>query len=194
MFANGANLSQLVYAELNRLNFLPDLIVLPEYAPANGDGDAELLHVSSDSRAFTNLIDGIQVAYAPARLQTEIRNLLQAHEINQVLIACWPYLIDITEFSELDLCLNLHPSLLPKYPGANPVEEQLSNNEAVFGVSLHQLSDRYDSGQIVAQKSFRLKSSSLNRKSVEAHCARIGVKLFLDIAAGDVPASSRVAN
>lgn len=184
LFANGAKLSQLVFAELKGLNFLPDLIVLPEYPPSNTGSGSNLIHVSSDSRVFSKQIDGLQAGYAPLGLQSEIWGLLRTHEINQVLIACWPYLIDVAELAGLDLCLNLHPSMLPKYPGANPVDEQLSSHETVFGVSLHELTDRFDSGEVVAQKSFLPQSWACNRESIEAHCASIGVNLFLEIVRG----------
>lgn len=49
--------------------------------------------------------------------------------------------------------LNLHPSLLPKYRGPTPVPCQILNNKTESGISIIQMTDEFDAGPIVAQKS-----------------------------------------
>ena len=53
---------------------------------------------------------------------------------------------------------NIHPSLLPKYPGLNPWDEMFKNRERQGGVTLHQLSGKVDAGPIVCQQAFEIKS------------------------------------
>lgn len=48
-------------------------------------------------------------------------------------------------------CLNLHPSLLPKYRGASPVATAILNGETKTGVSIILLDEEMDHGPIVAQ-------------------------------------------
>ena len=48
-------------------------------------------------------------------------------------------------------CLNVHPSLLPKYRGPSPVSSAILNGEAVTGVTIIRLDEGMDSGPIVAQ-------------------------------------------
>ena len=47
--------------------------------------------------------------------------------------------------------LNVHYSLLPKYPGASPVQQALLEGESTTGVTVFQLDEGVDSGPIVAQ-------------------------------------------
>jgi methionyl-tRNA formyltransferase len=48
-------------------------------------------------------------------------------------------------------CLNIHPSLLPKYRGAAPIQRALENGETSIGVTLFQLVDEMDAGPIISQ-------------------------------------------
>jgi len=49
-------------------------------------------------------------------------------------------------------CVNVHASLLPKYRGAAPVAWAIINGQAITGVSIFQLDDRWDSGPVWAQR------------------------------------------
>lgn len=48
-------------------------------------------------------------------------------------------------------CLNVHPSLLPRYRGAAPIPAAILNGDASTGVSIIQLVRKLDAGPIVAQ-------------------------------------------
>jgi len=47
--------------------------------------------------------------------------------------------------------LNVHPSLLPAFPGAHAVEHALEHGVKVTGVTVHFVDDKVDNGPIVAQ-------------------------------------------
>lgn len=49
-------------------------------------------------------------------------------------------------------CINIHPSLLPKYRGPNPIFWQIRNGETQTGVTLHKVSEKIDAGDILACK------------------------------------------
>jgi methionyl-tRNA formyltransferase len=49
-------------------------------------------------------------------------------------------------------CLNVHPSLLPRYRGPSPVASAILNGDAVTGVTIMQPDEGMDSGPIVAQR------------------------------------------
>lgn len=47
--------------------------------------------------------------------------------------------------------INLHPSLLPEYRGANPYSRVILNKEKVTGVTLHHMNNEFDRGDIILQ-------------------------------------------
>ncbi len=58
------------------------------------------------------------------------------------------WLIDLPSMSTI----NIHPSLLPRYRGANPYFWVLHNLEETTGVSLHYMDEDLDTGPIIAQE------------------------------------------
>lgn len=49
--------------------------------------------------------------------------------------------------------LNVHPSLLPRFRGASPIESQILSGEAEVGVTIMKMDEKMDHGPIVAQAS-----------------------------------------
>jgi methionyl-tRNA formyltransferase len=49
-------------------------------------------------------------------------------------------------------CINLHFSLLPRYGGCSPVAWAIWNGEIETGVTLHRMSENFDEGDILAQR------------------------------------------
>ncbi|OQA53284.1 MAG: Methionyl-tRNA formyltransferase [candidate division WS2 bacterium ADurb.Bin280] len=62
---------------------------------------------------------------------------------------------DIIDLFEGKL-VNLHPSLLPAYRGATPIQSAILNRDPRTGYSLIKLSQRMDAGDIFYQKSFEI--------------------------------------
>ncbi|MFT7470546.1 MAG: phosphoribosylglycinamide formyltransferase-1 [Kiritimatiellia bacterium] len=54
--------------------------------------------------------------------------------------------------------LNIHPSLLPKYPGTNTHQRVLDAGEKVHGVSVHFVTEELDGGPVIAQESIAIES------------------------------------
>jgi phosphoribosylglycinamide formyltransferase-1 len=50
--------------------------------------------------------------------------------------------------------INVHPSLLPAFPGIRPIEEALDYGVRVMGVTVHYVDEGVDSGPIVLQEAF----------------------------------------
>jgi len=58
------------------------------------------------------------------------------------------YLLDIPEYG----CVNVHPSLLPKYRGASPIQRAIINGESGTGVTLMFMDEGEDTGDIIYQE------------------------------------------
>ena len=56
-------------------------------------------------------------------------------------------------------CLNVHPSLLPKYRGPSPISSAIFNGDEETGVTIIQLDQGVDTGPIVASKPVPIDSS-----------------------------------
>jgi phosphoribosylglycinamide formyltransferase-1 len=48
--------------------------------------------------------------------------------------------------------LNIHPSLLPKYPGLHPQQQALDDRARVSGATVHFVNKELDAGPIVLQR------------------------------------------
>jgi len=48
--------------------------------------------------------------------------------------------------------INVHPALLPKYPGAHGIEEALASGDKVTGMTIHIIDEGVDTGTILVQK------------------------------------------
>lgn len=71
------------------------------------------------------------------------------------LIACmgWMWLLSPWFVKKWRLrILNVHPSLLPKYPGRHPHEEVLAAREKESGMTIHWVDEGVDTGPIIVQK------------------------------------------
>jgi phosphoribosylglycinamide formyltransferase-1 len=51
-----------------------------------------------------------------------------------------------------DAVVNVHPSLLPAFPGARAVEQQLAAGVAESGATVHLVDEGVDSGPVLAQE------------------------------------------
>jgi phosphoribosylglycinamide formyltransferase 1 len=55
-----------------------------------------------------------------------------------------------------DRVINVHPALLPAFPGLNAVEQALDYGVKVFGVTVHFVDGGVDSGPVILQRAVEL--------------------------------------
>ena len=58
--------------------------------------------------------------------------------------------------------LNIHPSILPLFPGLNTHKKILSSGLKIHGSTVHIVNEKLDSGKILGQFAFAVKSNDLN--------------------------------
>ena len=58
-----------------------------------------------------------------------------------------------------NIMINLHPSLLPLYPGLDTHEKVLLNKDKIHGVSIHYVSNELDAGPLIAQGVIKIKEN-----------------------------------
>ena len=75
------------------------------------------------------------------------------------------------------LWLNVHPSLLPRWRGAAPVERSIMAGDTETGVTIHRTVKELDAGPVAAQRSFPIGSQD-DAGAVYQHAAALAVDLL----------------
>jgi phosphoribosylglycinamide formyltransferase-1 len=140
---SGTNLQSLIdTADLGAeialvLSDRPDAVAL-ERATTAGIETAVLPYKHYDSRA------GFCAAVADA---------VEAAGAEALVLAGFMRVLDSTIVGAFtDRILNIHPSLLPSFPGGNAVDQALEHGVKVTGVTVHFVDEEVDHGPIIAQQ------------------------------------------
>ena len=75
-------------------------------------------------------------------------------------------------------CLNVHVSLLPKYRGAAPMQRAIMDGEHETGVTIMQMDEGLDTGDIISQVSFPILPED-NFESIHDLSAEVGADLLI---------------
>jgi phosphoribosylglycinamide formyltransferase 1 len=62
--------------------------------------------------------------------------------------------------------INIHPSLLPEYPGLNTHKQALENGDLMHGVTVHYVNSGLDSGPIIAQGALKIDPTQSEAKLI----------------------------
>lgn len=63
--------------------------------------------------------------------------------------------------------VNIHPSLLPKYPGLHTHQRALKAKDKVHGSTIHFVTSELDAGPIIRQESFEIESSDTTESLIK---------------------------
>jgi phosphoribosylglycinamide formyltransferase 1 len=87
-----------------------------------------------------------------AEFDAQVVDLLKAHRVDLVCLAGYMRLLSghfVSQFPER--ILNIHPSLLPAFPGLDAQYQALSHGVKVTGCTVHLVDENLDSGPILLQ-------------------------------------------
>jgi phosphoribosylglycinamide formyltransferase 1 len=66
--------------------------------------------------------------------------------------------------------INVHPSLLPKYPGVHGIEESYASGDVELGITIMRVDTGVDTGPVILQKSFhRQEGDTLEQVEARIH-------------------------
>lgn len=88
-----------------------------------------------------------------------------------------------------DRVINLHPALLPSFPGAHGIQDAFEAGVKVTGVTVHFANEVYDEGPIIAQRAVPvLESDTLESLEERIHAAEYEIYPWVlrHLAAGDI--------
>ncbi len=132
---------------------------------------------------------------SPAAKQAAIRlgiDVIQPHRLDgdvglpaETIVTCAYGVIIPPAVLERHLWLNVHPSLLPRWRGAAPVERAIMAGDEETGVTIIRLVEELDAGPIAAQQAFEIGPED-DAGAVYARAAEATVELLDEVFAGSV--------
>ena len=153
------------------------LAVLVSGNGSNLQSIIDSINIGEINASISLVISNIETAYALTRAKKENLNsaflnhknfssresfdqalseLLIKHEVDLIVLAGFMRILSnsfIEKFNKK--IINIHPSLLPKYPGLKTHEKVMNNNDKYHGVTIHLVDEGLDSGPIIAQARFK---------------------------------------
>ena len=96
---------------------------------------------------------GIPSCYIKSKDEDLIIRYFKSLDVDYVILAGWMRILSskfIRAFP--DKIINIHPSLLPKYKGLDPIQRALDNGDKVTGCTVHMVTEELDSGRILMQE------------------------------------------
>ena len=111
-------------------------------------------------------------------LNSNLRKFLSKYKPDLIILAGYmkilpDYIVD-KYFGNI---INIHPSLLPKYPGLNTYEKVLKNNDLYHGVTIHYVDTTLDGGPIILQGKFKI-GKNLSIKELEDLTHKVEHKIY----------------
>jgi methionyl-tRNA formyltransferase len=104
----------------------------------------------------------------------------------QTVVVCAYGLLIPNSLLDRALWLNVHPSLLPRWRGAAPVERAIMAGDEETGVTIHRTVEVLDAGPVAAERSFPIAPED-DAGIVYERAAEISGELLRDVLAEDEP-------
>jgi len=121
-----------------------------------------------------------------AAAEREVLRLLEEHHVDFVVLARFMKILSPNfVWRHKNKIINIHPSLLPSFPGPQAYRQAYEHGVKIVGVTAHFVSMHLDEGPIIAQGSFPLRSGMTLAEIVaagqklEAQVLVKAVKLYL---------------
>jgi len=172
-FWGNSNFSLYCLEEMKKKGVLPSIVVTTEDKPV---GRKMILTPTPTKKwAEDNSIEYI----TPRSLKNE-EFIKKISECNLFIVASYgkiipKQIIDIPKYK----VLNIHPSLLPKYKGPSPLQEQILNDEKNIGITIMLIDEFVDHGPIIVQKRIEL-AEILSFSELEKTLSKEGAEILCD--------------
>ncbi|QFI14221.1 methionyl-tRNA formyltransferase [Borrelia sp. CA_690] len=151
-FVSSSSIALEVFKEIVRHYEVVGVLTLPDKPKGRGQ------KLSQNAIKMEAVARGIKV-FDPLILDDNTLNLIRGLNPDLMLVFSYGKIFK-KEF--LDIfpkgCINVHPSLLPKYRGVSPIQSAILNGDCVSGITIQSMALEMDSGNILVQKSFKIRS------------------------------------
>ena len=90
----------------------------------------------------------------------EIMKVIDNYQAKVIILAGYMRILSADFISKYSgKILNIHPSLLPKFPGLNTHQRAIDASETKHGASVHFVTEEVDGGPVIAQQSVNIDST-----------------------------------
>jgi phosphoribosylglycinamide formyltransferase-1 len=125
---------------------------------------------------------GVETAVIPAKNEAALLAFLAEKKPTWACLAGYMRIVgqgflDFFADQEFFRVINVHPSLLPAYPGMHGYQRAFADGVKVAGVTVHFVDGGLDSGRVISQGAFTREESD-SEASFEAKGRKIELKLF----------------
>jgi phosphoribosylglycinamide formyltransferase-1 len=157
---------------------LDDPVVAPAIALVVSDRQGvKALDRAAARRVPAEVVDPAGYA-GRAEWETALLETLRAHGIDVVVSAGWMRLLSGTVLDAFPgRVLNVHPALLPAFPGMHGVRDALAYGAKVTGVTVHLVDEGTDTGPIVLQEAVEIRDDD-DQGSLEARVHAVEHRLL----------------
>lgn len=102
-----------------------------------------------------------------AEYEKELLSVLRKLNVDFICLAGYMRIVGNTLLKEYEgKIINIHPSLLPAFPGVDAIGQALNYGVKVFGVTIHYVDQTLDGGKIISQAAIPYDGD--NREEIEA--------------------------
>jgi formyltetrahydrofolate deformylase len=189
------------YQEPNRIRNVAILVSKEDHcllkileAKKRGEINANFfIIIGSDDNNLKSIVDDAEIPFHvvsnPDQVETENKILQLNEQYNIDLIVLARYMRILSPnfvWRYPDRIINIHPSLLPAFPGAYAYVQAFERGAKIVGCTAHFVTEDLDQGPIICQESFKVLQSdtleSIKRKgqALEASTLLDALKLYLE--------------
>ncbi len=119
--------------------------------------------------------------FQPERIKREEAvSVLKQYEADLYVVAAFGQILsrEILDLPKYG-CMNIHASLLPKYRGAAPIQWAVIDGEEVTGVTIQQMNEGIDTGDILLKKEYTIKAKETGESLFDTLC-ELGAKAIVE--------------
>lgn len=128
-----------------------------------------------------------QYAFAPrafadkAAYEAAVRDVLRRYDVSWLVLAGYMRLIGPTLLDKFaGRIVNIHPSLLPSFPGKDAIGQALQHGVKVTGVTVHYVDAGMDTGPIIAQRAVSVAETD-SRETLTAKIQAVEHELYPEV-------------
>ncbi len=118
--------------------------------------------------------------FQPEKLDADFLNKLRELNADFYIVAAYAKILkkEVLDIPKLGV-IGVHPSLLPKYRGASPIQSAILNQESETGIDLFMIDEKVDNGPVLATSYAKI-SPNTGYKELEKQLAELGADLLIE--------------